>query len=101
MLRKDSNVKAVNTIRPQEEQLPPEAQACFERLRVWRAQTAKAHEVPPYIIFNNATLTEVALLRPATLNELGQISGIGAKKLASYGADLLACLDEYEQALVE
>ena len=103
MLRKDSVVsKAVsNTRRPQEEQLPPEAQACFELLRAWRSQTAKAHEVPPYIIFNNATLREVALLRPATLDELGRISGIGARKLEAYGNELLACLDEYEQALVE
>ena len=77
------------------------AQACFERLRQWRAQVAKEHEVPPYIIFNNATLKEVALLRPATLNELGRISGIGARKLAAYGEAVLACLDAYEQALVE
>ncbi|GGE74318.1 DNA helicase RecQ [Paenalcaligenes hominis] len=83
-----------------DEQLPPEAQACFERLREWRTQTAKQHEVPPYIIFNNATLKEVALLRPATLNELGRISGIGARKLEAYGNALLACLDQYEQALV-
>lgn len=101
MLRKDTKVKSVSATRPQEETLPPEAQACFDRLRAWRAQTAKEHEVPPYIIFNNATLKEVALLRPATLHELGRISGIGTKKLASYGAELLACLDEYEQALVE
>lgn len=100
-LRKDTTVKTVRSTRPQEEQLPAEAQACFERLRTWRAQTAKAHEVPPYIIFNNATLKEVALLRPATLNELGRISGIGTRKLASYGEALLACLDQYEQALIE
>lgn len=101
MLRKDSHTKPVGASRPQEEQLPPVAQACFERLRQWRAQVAKEHEVPPYIIFNNATLKEVALLRPATLNELGRISGIGARKLAAYGEAVLACLDAYEQALVE
>lgn len=100
-LRKDTAVKTVRSGRPQEEQLPPEAQACFERLRTWRTQTAKAHEVAPYIIFNNATLKEVALLRPVTLTELGRISGIGARKLASYGEALLACLDQYEQALIE
>lgn len=102
MLRKQSTLKTVSktTPRPQEEQLPPDAQACFERLRQWRMQTAKAHEVAPYIIFNNATLREVALLRPANLNELGRISGIGAHKLSAYGAEVLACLDEYEQAQV-
>lgn len=83
-----------------DEQLPPEAQACFDRLREWRTQIAKQHEVPPYIIFNNATLKEVALLRPATLNELSRISGIGARKLEAYGNALLTCLDQYEQALV-
>lgn len=100
-LRHLADIPAVTTARPQEEQLPPEAQACFERLRVWRSETAKAHEVAPYIIFNNATLKEVALLRPATLAELGRISGIGSRKLQAYGEAVLACLDEYEQALVE
>lgn len=100
MLRKES-AKSTTTktrARPQEEQLPVEAQACFEHLRQWRAQVAKAHEVPPYIIFNNATLREIALQRPGSLDELSHISGIGAHKLAAYGAEVLACLYEYEEA---
>lgn len=100
LLRKTEGQTAVTKRRTSDEELPPEAQACYERLREWRTATAKAHEVPPYIIFNNATLKEVALLRPATLVELGRISGIGTRKLEAYGSELLACLDQYEQALV-
>lgn len=98
MLRKEAAVKALSKPRSNalDEQLPAEAQACFEHLRQWRAQVAKAHEVPPYIIFNNATLKEVALQRPSTLDQLSHISGIGAHKLSAYGADILACLYEYE-----
>lgn len=101
LLRKTEPQQTVATKRSEpDEVLPPEAQACYERLREWRTETAKAHEVPPYIIFNNATLKEVALVRPATLIELGRISGIGARKLEAYGTALLACLDQYEQALI-
>ena len=83
-----------------EVRLPAETQACFDALRQWRSGVAKEHEVPPYIIFNNATLLEVAVLKPATLNELSRISGIGAHKLEAYGAALLACLDTHEQDYV-
>ena len=99
MLRKEPLPKAAKgraRARPQEEDLPPAAQACFEHLRQWRAQVAKAHEVPPYIIFNNATLREIALQRPSSLDALSHISGIGAHKLAAYGAEVLACLYEYD-----
>ena len=102
-LRKDSAVKQSTKIqsRPQPELLPPAAQACFEYLRQWRAQVAKDHEVPPYIIFNNATLKELALQRPATLDELSGISGIGAHKLAAYGHDVLLCLERYHTSQID
>ncbi len=63
--------------------------ALFDRLRDWRRQTALEHDVPVYVIFHDATLREIALRRPVDLAELGTISGIGAKKLESYGAGLL------------
>jgi ATP-dependent DNA helicase RecQ len=64
----------------------------FERLRAWRAAEARAQSVPPYVIFHDTVLREVAAVAPATLDELGQIKGVGASKLARYGPAVLAAL---------
>ena len=61
----------------------------FERLRTWRAETAKAASVPAYVVFPDAVLVSIASARPASLDELFAISGVGAKKLESYGDDVL------------
>jgi ATP-dependent DNA helicase RecQ len=61
----------------------------FERLRTWRAETAKAASVPAYVVFPDATLVSIASRRPASVDELSGISGVGAKKLEAYGDDVL------------
>jgi ATP-dependent DNA helicase RecQ len=70
--------------------LPAEAGSLFERLRAWRAATARELESPAYIVFGDATLRGIALTTPATLDELGQVSGVGAKKLEAFGEAVLA-----------
>jgi ATP-dependent DNA helicase RecQ len=67
----------------------PAAESLFEALRVWRAGEAKKQAVPPYVIFHDAVLREVAAVRPASLDELGQIKGVGASKLQRYGVPVL------------
>jgi ATP-dependent DNA helicase RecQ len=69
--------------------LPNEAVPLFEKLREWRAGVAREQAVPAYIIFGDATLRGIALATPHTLADLGGISGIGEKKLESYGEQLL------------
>jgi len=64
----------------------------FERLRSLRMELAKAAGVPPYVVFHDATLREMALLRPTTLAHLAQLPGIGEKKLARYGPRFLELL---------
>jgi ATP-dependent DNA helicase RecQ len=71
-------------------ELPVEAQPLFEALRAWRAAVARDQGVPAYIVFGDATLRGIALTRPGTIAELGTISGVGEKKLESYGAGVLA-----------
>jgi ATP-dependent DNA helicase RecQ len=61
----------------------------FETLRAWRASIAKEHGVPAYVVFHDGTLHAIAQLRPMKLDQLRQISGVGEKKLASYGDSLL------------
>ena len=65
-------------------------QTLFDRLRAWRAETARERNVPAYVIFQDATLREIAVTRPTGLSELGAISGIGDRKLEAYGSALLA-----------
>lgn len=72
--------------------LPPEAAPVFERLRAWRAATAKEQGVPAYVIFHDATLRQIATDAPSTLTELGRVSGVGENKLAKYGEEILATL---------
>jgi ATP-dependent DNA helicase RecQ len=64
----------------------------FERLREWRRTVAAARGVAPYVIFHDATLRAIAGERPASVDALGAISGVGAKKLEAYGEALIALI---------
>ena len=64
----------------------------FEALRGWRRERAKEQAVPPYVIFHDSTLREVAARRPSSLMELSVIEGIGDTKLERHGESLLAAL---------
>jgi len=68
------------------------ATARFDNLRAWRANVAREHNLPAYVVFHDATLAEMARQRPTTLDQLAGISGVGGKKLEAYGADLLRVL---------
>lgn len=73
-------------------ELPAEAAPVFERLRAWRAATAKEQGVPAYVIFHDATLREIATALPTTLAELARVNGVGETKLAKYGDQVLETL---------
>jgi ATP-dependent DNA helicase RecQ len=62
---------------------------CLEALKAWRAQVAKEHNLPAYVIFHDATLRAIAQRRPADVADLEGISGIGEKKRAAYGEAVL------------
>jgi ATP-dependent DNA helicase RecQ len=74
--------------------LSPREQAVFDKLRWWRVETARAHNVPAYVIFVDATLREIAKARPTSLSELRGVSGVGEKKLASYGEEIVNLIGE-------
>ncbi len=69
--------------------LPAEAQPLFEALRSWRAATARASGVPAYVVFGDVTLRGIAATKPTSLMQLASISGVGQKKLDTYGAEVL------------
>jgi DNA helicase-2/ATP-dependent DNA helicase PcrA len=64
-----------------------------QRLREWRAERAKADNVPAYVVFHDSVLQAIAAARPATIGELAQISGVGPAKLERYGDELLALVE--------
>ena len=66
--------------------------ALFERLRELRRKLAEEQGVPPYVVFHDSTLKAMVEVRPRNLDELGGISGVGAKKLARYGDAFLAVI---------
>ncbi len=69
------------------------ATARFLALKAWRAEVAREHNLPAYVVFHDATLAEMAREHPPTLDALGGISGVGAKKLEAYGREILRVLD--------
>jgi ATP-dependent DNA helicase RecQ len=71
-------------------------QPLFEALRAWRKDEAGRQHVPPYVIFHDRTLAEIARLRPAGLSALGAVSGVGEGKLARYGQAVLEVLQGLE-----
>jgi ATP-dependent DNA helicase RecQ len=70
----------------------------FAALKAWRGEVAREHNLPAYVVFHDASLAEMARSRPDTLDALGQISGVGAKKLQAYGREILRVLGGREAA---
>ena len=66
--------------------------AAFEALRAWRREEAARQSVPPYVIFADRTLAELARDRPTTPAALLRVNGVGQAKLERYGAAVLAVL---------
>ncbi|HEV8630742.1 MAG TPA: DNA helicase RecQ [Thermoanaerobaculia bacterium] len=64
----------------------------FERLRALRREIAAERGVPPYVVFHDTTLRELAVLRPRSMRELLAVKGIGERKALDYGERLLALL---------
>lgn len=67
-------------------------QTIFEKLRWWRVETARKHNVPAYVIFHDSTMREIARALPQSLADLRGVTGVGEKKLESYGAEIVALI---------
>jgi ATP-dependent DNA helicase RecQ len=62
----------------------------FEKLKRWRGEQARLQQVPAYVVLHNSHLEEIAARKPRTIHELGSIKGIGLRRAARYGEELLA-----------
>ncbi len=70
----------------------------FTALRALRLELAKAQDVPPYVIFHDKTLQAMAAIKPATLDAMAGVSGVGEAKLARYGQTFLDAIERYSGA---
>jgi ATP-dependent DNA helicase RecQ len=73
--------------------LDPAGLERYTALKAWRAEVAKEHNLPAYVVFHDATLAEMARAVPGSLDEMARISGVGAKKLEAYGREILRVLE--------
>ena len=73
----------------------PVGNPLFEALRELRRELAQEAGLPPYVIFHDATLREMATSRPASLAALGEVSGVGSRKLEAYGDAFLSLIRQY------
>ena len=67
----------------------PGGNTLFDALRAWRLEIAKAQAVPPYVIFHDSVLRDIAVVRPASRDALAEIKGVGGSKLERYAEDVL------------
>jgi len=94
--RRDRSPAAASTLikkKSDRAALPGAAGALFETLRAERSRLAREQNVPAYVIFHDATLAAIATARPATLDQLAEIPGMGRTKLDRYGAAVLAAVN--------
>jgi ATP-dependent DNA helicase RecQ len=97
-VREDPKPAAARKPRAKSGELAPADEPLWEALRECRRQLAAEHNVPPYVIFHDATLKEMAAKRPADLSSLLAISGVGQAKLARFGERFLAVLRTHPAA---
>jgi len=96
-LRKRGRGGEARAARPAVE-VPAADRPLFEALRSLRTRLAREQGVPPYVIFHDATLREIARLRPQTPGDLALVGGIGAGKIERYGDEVLDVVAENEAA---
>jgi ATP-dependent DNA helicase RecQ len=95
LLRKDRRKDEKKGRRPESGFSDTEDQGLFQRLREERLKIAREQALPPYIIFHDTTLREMAEKKPSSRNQLGALSGVGEQKLAKYGERFMRVIDTY------
>ncbi|MBE6072984.1 MAG: DNA helicase RecQ [Selenomonas ruminantium] len=78
-----------------EQEKEPAAPELFDYLRALRKEIAARDHIPPYVVFSDATLRDMCVVQPATLDEMLDVKGVGELKLEKYGAAFLQCIQEH------
>lgn len=75
--------------------LAPGDREIFEALRQWRTSVAREKQIPPYMVFSDATLVGIVELKPESVQQLAAVSGVGVKKRQDYGQSVVELLKEH------
>ncbi len=97
-LRKDPKEDRLRKPKSRRRQVTEQHQALWEALRNCRKELAEQTGLPPYVIFHDATLMEMAENRPANPDEMLLINGVGERKLESFGREFLAIISKFNQS---
>ena len=90
--------QAVASTPPRETALGEDESRLLEKLRSLRKQLADAQSVPPYVVFSDASLRQMAQQRPVTTAAFSSISGVGKRKLEQYGPEFTEAIQQFCQA---
>lgn len=93
--KRSSRKSARDAVAPDGQPLPLVGRECLEALKAWRAEVAREHNLPAFVIFHDATLRAIAAQLPQSMADLDGISGIGEKKRAAYGAEVLRVVSAF------
>jgi ATP-dependent DNA helicase RecQ len=97
-LQRKTEAPTVSRTRTEAESWEGVDRGLFEELRALRQQLAKQENVPPYVVFNDRTLREMARQRPSTPQRMRAIHGVGEKKLSDWGDPFIAAIVKYCQS---
>lgn len=102
LLRKDpSSARKARTSERRTAFDDPEDEAMFQHLRGTRMELARAQGVPPYVIFHDSTLVEIARRRPQSMDAMAAVPGVGAGKLTRYGQAFLDAVQSFRMDAAE
>ncbi len=93
---KGGSRKAAKDVAPDGQPLSLAQRECLDALKAWRAEVAREHNLPAFVIFHDSTLRALAAQQPRTMADLDGIAGIGQKKREAYGAEVLRVVSAFE-----
>jgi ATP-dependent DNA helicase RecQ len=94
--KRSSRKSARDAVAPDGQPLSLSERECLEALKAWRAEVAREHNLPAFVIFHDATLRAIAAEKPRSMADLDGISGIGQKKREAYGAEVLRVVSAFD-----
>jgi len=86
---------ATKDVAPDGQPLSLAQRNCLDALKAWRAEVAREHNLPAFVIFHDSTLRALAAVQPGTMDDLDGIAGIGQKKREAYGAEVLRVVSAF------
>ncbi|AOW15281.1 ATP-dependent DNA helicase RecQ [Hydrogenophaga crassostreae] len=90
-----SSRNAANDVAPDGQPLSLAQRECLDALKAWRAEVAREHNLPAFVIFHDATLRALAAQMPQSLADLDGVAGIGQKKREAYGSEVLRVVSAF------